>query len=67
MENFEKEPVKRVKVILSKFNSKINIISLNTSARTAKEAAHSLSCDIGAIVKSLLFRVEKNYFICLVS
>ena len=67
MENFEKEPVKRVKIILSKFNSKIKIISLNSSARTAKDAANSLSCDIGAIVKSLLFKDEKNYFICLVA
>ena len=67
MENFETESVKRVKAILSKYNSKINVISLNSSARTAKDAANSLSCDIGAIVKSLLFRDEKNYFICLVA
>jgi len=67
MENFETESVKRVKAILSKYNSKIKVISLNSSARTAEDAANSLSCDIGAIVKSLLFRDEKNYFICLVA
>ena len=66
MVNLEKEPVKRVKIILSKFNSKINIINLDSSARTAKDAANSLSCDIGAIVKSLLLRDKNFFFICLV-
>ena len=62
-----KEPVRRVKDIISKFDSKINVITLNATARTAKDAAHSLSCDVGAIVKSLLLRAEETFFICLVA
>ena len=55
-----KEPVKRVEKILSEFDSKLKIIILNKSARTALEAASSLGCEVGAIVKSLLFKTEKH-------
>ena len=61
-----KEPVKRVQEIISKFDSKIKIVVLKVTARTAKDAASSLKCEVGAIVKSLLFRVEESFFICLV-
>ena len=64
---FNKEPVKRVERILRNFDQKFEIISLDTSARTALEAASSLGCEIGAIVKSLLFRTEKKYILCLVA
>ena len=63
----DKEPVKRVEKSLKSFNSKINIINLNTSARTALEAASSLGCEIGAIVKSLLFKTENTFTLCLVA
>ena len=62
-----KEPVKRVKEAISKFDPNINIIVLDNTARTAKEAAFSLNCDVGAIVKSLLFRSGDNFVLCLVS
>ena len=39
----DKEPVKRVEKSLKLFDTKINIIILNSSARTAKEAALSLT------------------------
>ena len=67
MEIIDKEPVKRVEKIISKFNSKLKVIVLNTTARTANDAANSLKCDVGAIVKSLLFRDEESFFICLVA
>ena len=44
-----------------------NIIVLETSARTALEAASSLGCEVGAIVKSLLFKTENSYTLCLVA
>ena len=53
MSLLDKEPVKRVESFLSKFKSNLNIIALDTSAKTALEAASSLSCDVGAIVKIL--------------
>ena len=68
MENLlENEPVKRVKEFIKKFDSKLEVIVLNTTARTAKDAAISLKCDVGAIVKSLLFKAEENFLICLIA
>ena len=61
-----KEPVKRVQELISKFDSKLKVIVLNTTARTAKDAATSLKCEVGAIVKSLLFKTDDTYLICLV-
>ena len=40
---------------------------MENSARTASEAASSLGCEIGAIVKSLLFKTENTFLLCLVS
>ena len=62
-----KEPVKRVKEFITKFDSKLNILVLDTTARTAKDAAKSLKCEVGAIVKSLLFRAENSFLICLIA
>ena len=62
-----KEPVKRVESLLKKFDPKQQIIVLDTSARTALEAASSLGCEVGAIVKSLLFKSEDSFMLCLVS
>ena len=68
MENLlNKEPVKRVKEFITKFDTKLNILVLDTTARTAKDAANSLQCKVGAIVKSLLFRAESSFLICLVA
>ena len=63
----DKEPVKKVEKILREFDSSQKVIVLKTSARTALEAASSLSCEVGAIVKSLLFKAENSYVLCLVA
>ena len=48
MENLlEKEPVKRVIQALKDFDEKLKVIALNTSARTAQEAADSLKTEVG--------------------
>ena len=62
-----KEPVKRVEKILSEFDTKLKVIILKKSARTALEAASSLGCEVGAIVKSLLFKTENTFTLCLVA
>ena len=67
MSILEKEPVKRVKKFLKNFDPKSNVILLDTSARTAVEAAKSLNCEVGAIVKSLLFKAENTFILCLVA
>ena len=67
MENIlNKEPVKRVKEFITKFDSNIKILVLNSTARTAKDAANSLKCEVGAIVKSLLFKANEHFLICLI-
>ena len=66
-ELLNKESVKRVEESLKKFDPNLKIIVLDTTARTAKDAANSLKCELGAIVKSLVFRVENDFLICLVS
>ena len=63
----DKEPVKRVERLLKEFDQKQSVIILDTSARTALEAASSLRCEVGAIVKSLLFRTENTFTLCLVA
>ena len=67
MENLlNKESVKRVQEFIKKFDNKLEILVLDSTARTAQEAANSLKCEVGAIVKSLLFRSDVNFLICLI-
>ena len=63
----EKEPVKRAEKSIKEYNSEMSIIVLDSSAKTAIEAASSLGCEVGAIVKSLLFKTENNFTLFLVS
>ena len=63
----DKEAVKRVEKLLKEFDPKLEVIILDTSARTALEAASSLGCEVGAIVKSLLFKTENSFTLCLIS
>ena len=68
MENIlENEPVKRVQKFITQFDSKLKVLILDTTARTAKDAAESLGCKVGEIVKSLIFRAENTFLICLVA
>ena len=67
MSLLDNEPVKRAEKSLKKFDQKLNVTILENSARTAKDAAISLNCDVGAIVKSLLFRTENSFTLCLVA
>ena len=67
MSLLNKEPVKRAEKALKEFDSSIKVIELSSTARTALDAANSLKCEVGAIVKSLLFRTEDTFLLCLVS
>ena len=66
-ELLKKEPVKRVQEFINQFDSKLKILTLDNTARTAKDAANSLKCEVGAIIKSLLFKAGNNFLICLVA
>ena len=62
-----KEPVQRVIKALDKFDKNLQIQVLKETARTAKDAANALNCEEGAIVKSLVFKTETEFLICLIS
>ena len=62
-----KEPVKRSEKSIKAFNPNLKIIVLEKTARTANDAATALGCNVGAIIKSLLFRAGDNFVLCLVS
>jgi Cys-tRNA(Pro) deacylase len=67
MNLLDKEPVRRVKKFLKDFDQSLEVIVLENSARTALGAATALDCNVGAIVKSLLFKTEDNFVLCLVA
>ena len=63
----DKEPVKRAEKFLKNFDQSLEVIILESSARTAQDAATSLDCNVGAIIKSLLFKTEDSFTLCLVA
>ena len=62
-----KEAVKRAEKALKEFDLKLEIICLEQTAKTAQDAATALGCNVGAIVKSLLFKTGNDFVLCLVS
>ena len=67
MSLLDKEPVKRAEKFLKGFDQSLEVIVLENSAKTAKDAAIALGCDVGAIVKSLLFKTDNDFILCLVA
>ena len=63
----DKEAVKRVQKSLGSFDTSLKAQVLEQSARTAKDAATALRCEVGAIVKSLLLKADDEFILCLVS
>ena len=61
------EPVKRAEKCLKEFDENLSVVELENSAKTALDAANSLNCEVGAIVKSLLIKIENDFLLCLVS
>ena len=62
-----KKSVKRVQEFIKKFDNKLKVLVLDITAKTANDAANSLKCEVGAIVKSLLFRADNSFLICLIA
>ena len=67
MSLLNKEPVKRAEKALKEFDEALSVTELENTARTAVDAAKSLNCEVGAIVKSLLFKLGDKFCLCLVS
>ena len=63
----DKEPVKRAEKSIKEFDQNLGVICLEKTARTAEDAATALGCNVGAIVKSLLFSTGNSFVLCLVS
>ena len=67
MSLLDKEPVKRAARFLKEYDQSLEVIILENSARTAQDAATALDCNVGAIVKSLLFKTDDSFTLCLVA
>ena len=63
----DKEPVRRVGRIIREFDQNLSVIVLKKSARTDLEASSSLGCEVGSIVKSLLFKTDNKFTLFLVA
>jgi prolyl-tRNA editing enzyme YbaK/EbsC (Cys-tRNA(Pro) deacylase) len=67
MSLLERASVRRVSEALAAAGCETQVIELETTARTARDAAQSLGCELGAIVKSLLFDVAGQPVMALVA
>jgi len=59
--------VQRVQAALKAAGSAAKVIALAETARSAQEAADSIGCELGAIVKSLVFAVDGQAVMALVA
>jgi prolyl-tRNA editing enzyme YbaK/EbsC (Cys-tRNA(Pro) deacylase) len=50
--------VRRVQNALDAFGMKLTVVQMDRSTRTALDAAYAIGCELGQIVKSLVFRGE---------
>ena len=62
-----KEPVKRVSQKLKEYDEALSVLVLDSSARTAQDAANSLNTEVGSIIKSLFLRTKNSFLLCLVA
>ena len=62
-----KEPVRKVSQKLKDFDESLKVIVLDSSARTAQDAANNLNTEVGSIIKSLFLRTKNSFLLCLIS
>ena len=65
--NLENEPVRRVRQALVDGGYGDRVVELADTARSAKDAAEALGVELGAIVKTLVFTVDKTPVMVLVA
>jgi prolyl-tRNA editing enzyme YbaK/EbsC (Cys-tRNA(Pro) deacylase) len=63
----DRPAVRRVRDALAAGGSAARIIALSDTARTAEDAARAVGCDLGAIVKSLVFTIGAQPVMALVA
>ena len=64
---FNKDPVRKVSQKFKDFDDSLKVIVLDSSARTAQDAANSLNAEVGSIIKSLFLRTKNSFLLCLVA
>ena len=62
-----RDSVQRVRDALAQYGSSAEIVALEETARTARDAAASLDCPLGAIVKTLVFTCGDEAVLALVA
>lgn len=67
MSHLEKPTVNRVRDTLVDAGHEDTIIELTDTARSAEDAAKSVGCELGAIVKSLVFTIDNRFVMALVA
>ncbi len=60
MTNSLSESAQKVQSVLNKLGLTCQVIELPNSTRTAQEAAQAVGCEVGQIVKSLVFRTQTS-------
>ncbi len=56
-----KGSLQRVQEALEKYNLNTQIVEYATSTRTSQEAADAIGCDLGQIVKTLIFKGKESH------
>ena len=67
MSLLERETVKRVRSALVDAGLADTVIELSNTARSAADAANAIGCELGAIVKSLVFNIDRRFVMALVA
>lgn len=67
MSHLEKPTVSRVRDTLIDADREDTIIELTDTARSAEDAAKAIGCELGAIVKSLIFTIDNRFVMALVA
>ena len=67
MSNLDRPTVNRVRDALVKNGHEDTIVELADTARSAEDAAKAIGCDLGAIVKSLVFAINNRFVMALVA
>ncbi len=67
MSVLERDAVKRVRAALADAGLADTILELSDTARSAEDAAKAVGCPLGAIVKSLVFTIDRRFVMALVA
>lgn len=67
MSELDRPTVKKVRDALAAAGIENRIIELDDTARSAKDAAAVLGCDLGAIVKTLVFAIGNRFVVAMIA